>query len=441
MGTQQHSFPGMSIMPIGGGQMSPRVIIEMLPYNVLLDIFDFCRAAAMRDLEVWAWHRLVHVCRKWRYLVFGSPTRLKLRLHCTWRTPVEETLGVWPPLPIVIQHWDYPNVGDNIVVALGYRNRVCSIDIKSIGSLLLNRLATVMQEPYPALTYLHLGSIPKTTLVLPNAFLGGFAPNLQTLSLDEIRFPGLPNLLVSSTNLRYLHLERIPNTGYISPEAMVTGLSALTGLRSMTLKFKSPTSRPNRRSRHPPPLTRIVLPALTRFLFQGVSEYLEDLVARIHGPRLKYVNIRLFNQVVFEIPQLVQFIRRSELFNALDQADVTFGSHDVSVKFYWPERTTDFRELSLQVPCRELDWQVSALAQLCRQLLPLGVGQLTICERLRPIWQGDMDNTQWLELFYPFIAMRSLRISYGMWPLIVPALQQLTREFSTEVLPSLTIFT
>lgn len=419
----------------GAGQISPRVTIEMFPDNVLLDIFDFCRAAAMRDLEVWAWHRLVHVCQKWRYLVFSSPTSLKLHLRCTWKTPVKETLAVWPPLPIVIQYWDYPNGGDNIVAALGYRHRVCSIDIKGIGGILLSRLATVMWQSYPALAYLHLGSIPKTTLVLPNAFLGGSAPNLQILSLKEIRFPGLPKLLSASTNLCYLHLERIPDTGYISPEAMVAGLSGLTRLRSFTLKFKSPASRPNRGSPHPPPPSRIDLPALTRFLFRGVSEYLEDLVPRINAPELKYVNIRLFNQTVFAISQLPQFIRRTKFLNAFDQATVVFGSHDVSVNFHWAERTKDFMELSLQVSCRELDWQVSASAQLCSQW-PLGVGQLIICEHLRPIWRGDMDSTQWRELLRPFIDIQNLRISHGMWPLIVPALQELPGGI-TEVIPAL----
>jgi hypothetical protein len=49
------------------------------------------------------WHTLVHVCRRWRDLVFASPRRLNLRLLCRKDTPVREMLDIWPALPIVIQ--------------------------------------------------------------------------------------------------------------------------------------------------------------------------------------------------------------------------------------------------------------------------------------------------------------------------------------------------
>ena len=48
----------------------------MLPDDVLLDIFDFYVVEAMEDEEVLyldkisAWHTLVHVCRRWRSVVF-----------------------------------------------------------------------------------------------------------------------------------------------------------------------------------------------------------------------------------------------------------------------------------------------------------------------------------------------------------------------------------
>jgi hypothetical protein len=35
------------------------------------------------DVEVW--QVLVHVCRRWRSIVFGSPRRLNLQLFCTSR--------------------------------------------------------------------------------------------------------------------------------------------------------------------------------------------------------------------------------------------------------------------------------------------------------------------------------------------------------------------
>ena len=51
----------------------------MLPDDVLLAIFDFCGD----KYELEAWQTLVHVCRRWRSVVLGSPRRLGLQLVCT----------------------------------------------------------------------------------------------------------------------------------------------------------------------------------------------------------------------------------------------------------------------------------------------------------------------------------------------------------------------
>jgi hypothetical protein len=50
-------------------------------------------------------------------------------------------------------------------------------------------------------------------------------------------------------------------------------------------------------------------------------------------------------------------------------------------------------------------------------------------------WQ-DVDHTQWLEIFRPFIAVQSLDI-YGLEEPITPALQELTGTRVMEVLPAL----
>jgi len=80
------------------GVMLAQVTIDMLPEVALLKIFDFMRMKRRADRGV---AHAVHVCRKWRNIVFASPCRLDLRLFCDARTPVRETLDVWPLLPIV----------------------------------------------------------------------------------------------------------------------------------------------------------------------------------------------------------------------------------------------------------------------------------------------------------------------------------------------------
>jgi hypothetical protein len=289
----------------------------MLPDVALLAIFDFYANEAEWIQE---WHRLVHVCQKWRKLVFRSPRRLCLRLYCRARTPVREMLDVWPRLPIVIRHDDYPMLGvDSIIAALEHNDRVCEIRLGTgpIPSSQREKVLAAMQVPFPTLTDLRIQSrdeIDETAPVVPNSFLGGYAPHLQTLILDSIPFLGLPRLLFSATHIVHLSLWNIPHSGYITPETMVTCLSELTRLESLFIGFKSPQSRPNRKSPRLRPPTCTLLPVLTRLWFKGASEYLEDLVARIDAPLLDKLKITFFHQLMFDTPELTQFIDRTPNF-------------------------------------------------------------------------------------------------------------------------------
>jgi hypothetical protein len=188
-----------------------------------------------------------------------------------------------------------------------------------------------MQDPFPALTNLLLRSRSEIAQVIPNSFLGGSAPRLRELTLDNIAFSGLRKLLSSATHLVELDLWRVPHSCYISPEAMVTCLSTLTRLERLRLKFQSPQSGPDRESRRPLPLARSVLPALTYFRFKGVSGYLEDFVARIDAPMLDNLDISFFQQLIFDTPKLPQFISRTPNLKAHDEACVVFSDSGVRI--------------------------------------------------------------------------------------------------------------
>jgi len=75
------------------------------------------------------------------------------------------------------------------------------------------------------------------------------------------------------------------------------------------------------------------------------------------------------------------------------------------------------------------DWQLSSLEQVCTSSLPplFTVENLYIYEHrhLRPHWQDDIENKLWLELLYPFTAVKNLYISKQFTPCIAPALQEL----------------
>jgi hypothetical protein len=191
----------------------------MLPDVALIEIFDSYMDGARID----AWHTLVHVCRNWRDVAFRSPRRLNLQLYCKARTPVRELLDIWPLLPIVVKDYGYESWDeDNVIAALEHNDRICDFHLARVTSAQLEKVLAAVQQPFPALTRLQLGSQDGRAPIVPGSFLGGSTPRLQSLVLDGIPFPGLPTLLLSATHLIHLHLWRIPHSGYISPEAMVT---------------------------------------------------------------------------------------------------------------------------------------------------------------------------------------------------------------------------
>ncbi|KAH9956579.1 hypothetical protein BGW80DRAFT_1565716 [Lactifluus volemus] len=419
----------------------PHVTISSLPDEVLLDIFEFCLPPDFEVLRAKTWPKLVHVCQRWRYIIFASPLCLDLRLLCTDWTPVREMLDIWPPLPIQIDYsFVSPRDEDNIMAALEHRNRVRGISLSHI-TMPLENLVAVMEEPFPELESLSLhkgGTMP----VLPNTFLGGSAPpRLGYLSFIGIPFPTLPQFLLSSNDLLYLSLYRIPHSGYISPEAMAMCISALTSLRYLSIGFESPASHPDPTNRRPPPLTRAVLPTLTGFGFRGVSEYVEDLMAQIDAPLLHHLEISFFNRLVFDIQQVPRFIGHAPALT-MPYNSAIIGIYDNHVKMTFREKSWSsiHESLSFEILCRAVDWQVSSVAQICNQLsfILSSIDQLGIDNRRGSIRQVDMDDTQWLELLQPFTAVQTLRIlSDDIESLVVPALRGLSGELATQVLPAL----
>jgi hypothetical protein len=394
-----------------------------------------------RGIEVW--QPLVHVCRRWRSLVFGSPRRLKLRLHCSPKTPARDTLEVWPALPLIVKG-DMTLSGtstDDIVAALGQSDRVCEVFLRGLAGSQLEKVLPAMQVPFPELTELRLYSNRETLPVIPDSFLGGSAPRLQIFSSTGVPFPGLPKLLLSVNHLLYLELIDIPHSGYISPEVMVALLSVLPGLRRLSLQFQSPQSHPDWENRRPPPLKRFILPALHEFHFKGVTEYLEELVTHIDTPQLNRMFITFFNQIDFDCPQLARFIIRTPTLRALNEAHVQFDINNASVTLRYRKSDTRFGDIQIIIPCREQDWQLSSIEQVCNSSLhPLStVEDLYIDRRYVPlVWKNDaIEDVQWWQLFLPFTAVKNLYLSKEFAPGIAAALRELVKGRMTVVLPSL----
>ena len=416
----------------------------MLPDEVLLEIFGFNVVEAVRSLkDGWSinflsdkqtWQTLVHVCRRWRSVVFGSPRRLKLKLFCTTKTPVRDRLDVWPELPLVIAG-DVDNV-DNIIGLLECSDRINQINLQRYRKDILE----AMEVSFPELTFLALSSDETEPLLpLPDSFLGGSVPRLQSLHLNHIPFPGLPKLLLSATDLTVLRLDNIPHSGYFSPEAMVACLSLLTNLDVLCLHFQSSQPLPDRESRRTRPPKRTVLPVLTHFRFRGVCEYLEYLVACVDSPRLNSFHITFFNDIVFNTPQFTQFISRTPTLEAFDKAIIFLSDHDATIRLSL--KTSGDEKLNVAISCRVLDWQVSFLEQVCTSFLPAlsALEDLYISEHpyRQPVWEDNIDSALWLELLRPFTTVKDLFLSEKIALRVVPALQELVGGRTIEVLPVL----
>ena len=282
----------------------------MLPEVALLRIFNFY----LDEDQIEAWHTLVHVCREWRILVFGSPRCLDLRLLCTDSASVREKLDVWPLLPIVVRAKGFRSSKlDNIVAALEHNDRICQLQLSlPFRSSDRKQILVAMERPFPALTKLqfhwaHHGD--QTMWVDPDSFLGGSAPSLQSLILERIPF--LPKLLLSATRLVELDLRRVP----LFPEEMLPAFSALTRLEKLNIESSSDAVW---KSLRPPQLTHTLLPVLTKFHFKGSDEYLEGLLAQIDVPLLDDLDITFLDKPTSDHPQLIQLISLTPSFKAQD---------------------------------------------------------------------------------------------------------------------------
>ncbi|KAH9176083.1 hypothetical protein EDB89DRAFT_2065859 [Lactarius sanguifluus] len=445
--------------------------IDVLPDNVL-QIFDFCRINHDPDAypprPVWDWHQLVHVCQRWRQIVFASPRRLDLQIYCTYGTPVRENLCCWPALPIAIDYYIYYgddgredlappyNDCDEAIAALGHPDRVRSIQMSATGYL-WNDMAEVLQRPFPVLTHLALQSTSiKRIPSLPDSFLGGYTPRLQKFALADIPFPTFPIFLRSARDLVKFRLIDIPyvNEGPISAEMMAANMAGLTKLEYLNISFKNPwmttwSFSPMFTPDQIPavPLTRIVLPALTRFRFYGTRQYLEEFVAQIETPQLADLTVTFISGTVqtLQLSQFIDFIGRAEYLKLAEfrRARVHFdepGAH-ISLSRSQTERRPCYFDLGINCGSHidRIPFMIQLLTQLKSTLIISNVRHLSIAAfDERPLsMRGNLDPAEWLAFFHPFVAVETLRVCDRLAGLVVTLLEDSTEDMVAEVLPAL----
>jgi hypothetical protein len=253
--------------------------------------------------ERW-WHRLIQVCRRWRYLLLDSAFHLQVSLVCGRGTPVADMLAHSPPaIPLIIDHFDdeYQTLTaedeKGIILALQHRDRVRRIRIIK-PTPILEKLIIALDGEFPILEFLliwhqryHRPVIePITNLNLPETFR---APHLRQLLLRNFATPIESPQLTTMGNLVTLFLTKIPFSAYFHPNTLLHRLSAMPQLETLEIGFN--LSRDVERQLLRTPIgTRVTLPNLHWLGFRGTSTYLEVLLPWVNIPHLERLDICFF---------------------------------------------------------------------------------------------------------------------------------------------------
>jgi hypothetical protein len=118
--------------------------IHNLDDDSLLQVFSYYRLEEDNWNLQLKWRKLVHVCQRWRCLIFDSSSILDMCLRVTNKSPSLDTLCHLPSLPLVIDYSHGTWVGrarkrkyeDNIHLGLQRHGRVCRVALRAPSSSL-----------------------------------------------------------------------------------------------------------------------------------------------------------------------------------------------------------------------------------------------------------------------------------------------------------------
>ena len=264
------------------------------------------------------WHKLAHVCRRWRSIILNLPTRLGLTLICAPRTPVEDLLAHSPTVPIIIYYgnpepYDLQDDIEAIRLALQRRDRVCRINLH-LPSSSLSKVFEYMKGSFPVLETLQLycSSLTNEKARLPDTFE---APKLRHLQLSDFtlvpqKTPPL-NTTICPPSLVSFSLGEVTPTKYRSPALFLECLSVMPQLKSLKIGYLfSQDKRHDGQSSKQASHTILHLTNLEELQFHGRSDYFEALAARLTAPSLKELSLTFTDSLHdVTLPNLSELIR------------------------------------------------------------------------------------------------------------------------------------
>ena len=390
------------------------------------------------------WHKLSNVCQRWRRIILGSASYLGISLVCTIGTPVADVLVHSPLLPLTIDYsLDHDITAEDeggVILALKQHNRVRHVRLR-MPSTSLQKFVLAMDNEYPILEYLIIGhpdEDSRTVLKFPETLR---APRARHLTLGGLALPVGSRLLTTAVGVVTLYLFMSNPSTHFHPNTLLRWLSFMPQLEILLVGFVFAV--PNRDIESQlmrMPVTPVTLPNLRVFRFQGVRTYLEALVHQITAPRLKKLGIRLFDELTFSVPRLLQFLNTIENLR-FKRAKFKFFDEEVDVEVY-PHEGAKTHTLAIAVDCCHLDRQILSTAQIFNSLSPMfsAVEHLTFEHQVHnqlPEEHNVADRTQWRKLLNSFKNLKTLRIDNGLVKELSRCLQLDDGELLSEVLPEL----
>ncbi len=316
-----------------GNSLSPHTTsIHVLNNDSLLNIFDLYHPLFLDELAydlvyvqagLWGrgrwWYELVHICQRWRNLILGSASYLRLSLVCTNGVPVANMLAHSPSLPLTVEYISNNDITaedeEGIMLALGHQDHVRELCIV-FPVWNLQKLFVAIDEEFPILEYLILvpSVFESTVLMLPETLQ---PPRLRHLILMGFAYPIQPRLHPTAVGLVTLFLTIIHPSAYFHPSVLLQWISFMPHLETLAVYFSFfipdlDMEGAERQLTHMPITTPITLPNLRMLALNCISTYLEVFICQITTPRLEHLIIQFFKQLTFSIPHLMQFLNTTE---------------------------------------------------------------------------------------------------------------------------------
>ena len=297
---------------------------------MLLEIFDCYRQDINSYDYQWGekhvWINLVHVCSKWRTVVFASYVRLDLGVLVGPKKPGHIKTILSGPLPISI---DYQHIYEPITGSALWRmratlkhhpDRVRKITFQGKRAN-FDKFFELTNRAFPVLDTLSLhfcGPYVK----IPDTFLRG--PDLSDLHHDlrhlrhleltgvsRVSLPPISKFLLSATALTdlVLHFDN-SHQSPLSETSLLACLKGLSCLRSLDLGF---ISGPVTSSQPSTPKDIVTLSKLTFFRYIGHDIlFFDALVAGLSAPSLRDVEVQycagIWPPMVVHIPRFINEI-------------------------------------------------------------------------------------------------------------------------------------